>query len=66
MIFSYLAKRLRRHPSEAIVSAAIVLVIVVFLIGLHIAREDLIADMNHAYDTIEIRCRVTSADNSRD
>ena len=66
MIFSYLAKRLRRHPSEAIVSAAIVLVIVVFLIGLHIARDNLIADMNHAYDSIEIRCRVTSADNSRD
>ncbi len=66
MIFSYLIKRLRRHPSEAVVSAAIVLVIVVFLIGLHAARADLLADMDRAYDTIEIRCRVTSADNSHD
>ena len=66
MIFSYLLKRLRRHPSEAIVSAAIVLVIVVFLIGLQASRDGLLADMERAYDTIEIRCRVTSADNSRE
>lgn len=66
MIFSYLIKRLRRHPSEAIVSASIVLVIVVFLIGLHSARADLYADMDNAYDTIEIRCRVTSANGSRE
>ena len=66
MIFSYMIKRLRRHPSEAIVSAAIVLVIVVFLIGLLSARADLLADMDRAYETIEIRCRVTSANNSRE
>ena len=57
MIFSYLAKRLRRHPSEAIVSAAIVLVIVVFLIGLHAARDGLLADMDRAYGTPSSRRR---------
>ena len=66
MFLSYLIKRVRRHPSEAIVSTAIVLVIVIFLIGLHMAKTDILTEMDRVYDTMEIRCRVTSADGSRE
>ena len=61
MLLSYMSKRLRRHMSEAIVSAAIVLVVVIVLIGLHAARSDLLAEMDRTYEETEIRCRVTSA-----
>ncbi|MBQ7321196.1 MAG: ABC transporter permease [Clostridia bacterium] len=61
MLLSYMSKRLRRHMSETIVSAAIVLVVVVVLIGLHAERVDLLAEMDRTYEEMEIRCRVTSA-----
>ena len=61
MLLSYIGKRIRRHASEAIVSTAIVLVVVTVLIGLHAARVDLLTEMDRAYEEMEIRCRVTSA-----
>ena len=65
MIFGYLFKRLRRHVSEAFLSALIVAVIVLLLLGLHHYYSAQQAKLDAAYENYDIRCTVTNISGSR-
>ena len=66
MILGYLFKRLRRHVGEVLLSAMIIAVIGILLLGLHDYHAAQQAKLDAAYEDFEIRCTVTNAVGSKE
>lgn len=65
MIFSYSSKRLRRHPSEILLSSLIVCCVTVLLLILQYFQEEQSKRLEDTLDHFEISCAVTNATGSR-
>lgn len=66
MMFSYLTKRLCRHVSEILLSASIVTVVIVLLLGLTHYQLSQQEKLDTVYDSFEIRCTVTNPTGSKE
>lgn len=65
MLFSYVIKRLKRQPSQAFLSTAVVAIVVILLLGLQFFYVRQEQRLENVYDEIPIRCTVTNVTGSR-